>query len=292
MNLNQLALFHAVAQEGSVSRGAEKLCISQPAVSKQLREFEKSLGVALFHRLSSGVRLTEAGTLLFEYSNKLFTLEKEAENALQELRALERGRLIVGASTTIGTHILPAVCAQFGAKYPKIELHLEISNSDDVQRRLIAGEIDLGLSEGVVSSPEIEVETFAHDEIVAIVAHQHELTRAEVVTVDDLLRFSILLRERGSGTRAVVEAVFAARGITLQPTMSLGSSGAIVRAVSDGVGVAFVSRLAIEGETRLRVLDVPDLQIVRPLQRLRVRGRYEARVAREFARMLRTLPFN
>src|SRR5689334_3520995 len=121
MNINHLAIFHAVAEEGSVSRGASRLHISQPAVSKQLRGLERSLGVALFHRLSKGVQLTEAGALLAGYARNLFTLEREAENALAELRSLERGRLTIGASTTIGNYLLPTVCAAFREAHPGIE---------------------------------------------------------------------------------------------------------------------------------------------------------------------------
>src|SRR5690606_5268382 len=97
MNLNQLAIFHAVAREGNLTRAAEVLRISQPAVSKQLLALEKSLGTALFHRLSKGVQLTESGQLLLEYSARLFALETEAERALAELRELQRGRLVIGA---------------------------------------------------------------------------------------------------------------------------------------------------------------------------------------------------
>ena len=286
MNLNQLALFHAVAQESSVSRGAEKLHISQPAVSKQLRDFEKSLGVALFHRLSSGVKLTEAGTLLFEYSTKIFELETETEHALDELRVLERGRLVVGASSTIGTYILPPICAQFSEKYPKIELHVEIFNTAEVQRRLVENTIDVGLSEGLIHFAEIEADAFAWDEIVAVASPSLGLYNREV-SLDELLRHPIILRERGSGTREVVEQVFASRGIILQPSMSLGNTQAILRAVEANVGLGFVSRLAAESAPQLQVLDVADFQIKRAFQRLKLRGKYESRAAREFVRILR-----
>ena len=292
MNLNQLALFHAVAQEGSVSRGAGVLHISQPAVSKQLRDFEKSLGVALFHRLSSGVQLTQAGALLFEYSTKIFALETEAEQALDELRVLERGCLVVGASSTIGTYLLPEVCAQFGAKYPKIELHLEIFNTQEVQRRLVENEIDVGLGEGLTLFPEIEAEPFAWDEIVAVVSRDHVLATSESIEVEELIHHPILLRERGSGTRDVVQQAFVAQGIALQPSMSLGSTEAIKRAVASGVGVAFVSRLALKLEAEpLRIVELRSqnvaFKILRPLQRLRIKGRYESRAAREFVKTLR-----
>ncbi len=290
VNLNQLAIFHAVAKENSVSRGAERLHISQPAVSKQLREFEKSLGVALFHRLSTGVRLTEAGELLRDYATRIFDLEQEAEHALDELRVLERGRLVVGASSTIGTYLLPQVCAQFGAKYPKIELHLEIANTEEVQRRLVENKVDVALSEGLILFSELESDAFGWDEIVLIAAPDHALLQSGLVEVEALLSYPIILRERGSGTRAVVQQAFASRGILLQPSMSLGSTQAILRAVAAGVGIAWVSRLAIADELEHKTLAVApmrDFKIIRALQRLKLKGKYESRAAREFVRMLR-----
>ncbi len=286
MNLNQLAIFYAVAKESSVSRGAERLHISQPAVSKQLREFEKSLGVALFHRLSSGVRLTEAGELLLDYASRIFSLETEAENALDELRVLERGRLVVGASSTIGTYLLPQICAQFSQKYPRIELHLEIANTEEVQRKLVENKIDVGLSEGLMHFPELEADAFAWDEIVAVAGVSDVIP--PTIEVEDVLQYPLILRERGSGTREVVQQAFAARGILLQPSMSLGSTQAILRAVAANVGIAFVSRLAIENDLSIRVLEIRDFKIRRSLQRLKIKGRYESRAAREFVRLLRS----
>jgi DNA-binding transcriptional LysR family regulator len=290
MNINHLAIFHAVAEEGSLTRAAERLHISQPAVSKQLRELEKSLGMALFHRLSKGVRLTEGGELLAGYARNMFALEAEAEHALSELRGLERGRLTVGASTTIGTYLLPTVFTRFKQRYPRIELNLEIANTEEIQRRLLDNSIDLALSEGYVHASDLQAEVIAWDEIVAIAAPDHPLLNQQKVTAQTLCEYSFVAREPGSGTRAVAEAALQEKGILLQPTMSLGSSEAVKRAVITGAGWALLSRLALDLELEtgaLIIVPVEDLSIQRPLHRLRQRGKYESRAAREFVRMLR-----
>src|SRR5580700_2167879 len=139
MNLNHLAIFHAVAETRGISLGAERLHISQPAVSKQIQELERSLGTKLFDRIPRGVRLTESGELLAGHARRLFALEAEAETALGELRGLERGRLAVGASLTIGVYLLPDVLAKFHQRYPGIELAVDIANTDEVQTRLLDG---------------------------------------------------------------------------------------------------------------------------------------------------------
>ncbi len=187
MNFNHLAIFLAVAETGNLTRAAERLHISQPAVSKQLRELEKSLGMALFHRLSKGVRLTEGGEVLLDYARQIFALEHEAERALNELRHLERGHLSIGASTTIGVYLLPEICAQFRAAFPGIEVNLEIANTQEIQKRLLNNELDLGLTEGFITSPEIQAEILGEDEIIAIAAPQNEFLKAKNLSIVQLL---------------------------------------------------------------------------------------------------------
>ena len=290
MNLNHLAIFHAVAEEGSVTRAAERLRISQPAVSKTLRDLERSLGMALFHRLSKGVELTEAGEILRGYARQIFELESEAGRALSELRSLERGRLAIGASTTIGVYLLPEICARFRSTFPGIEVHLEIANTAQIQRRLLRNELDLSLTEGFLAAPEIQAEILGHDEIVCIAPPGHALLREKNLPVARLLREPLLWREAGSGTRAVVEQALAELGLSAPALLSLGSTEAIKRTVAAGTGFAFVSRLTVESELQsgaLAMLPLADFAVRRPLQRLRVKGKYEGLAVREFLRMLR-----
>ncbi len=290
MNIHQLAVFHAVAEQGSLTRAAALLFISQPAVSKQLRELERSLGMALFHRLSTGVRLTEAGELLLGYSRQIFALEHEAESALRELHNLERGRLRIGASTTVGTYILPPACATFGRQYPRVELALDIDNSRAIIERLRAGRIDLALVEGPIAEDEFVRDEIGRDEIVPIASPFHPLGCLKGIPFERLAEQPMLLREEGSGTRAVVAEAFESRGLAPQVKMTLGNTEAIKRAVAAGVAMAWVSRLAVEDEVKagtLKVLGGRDVAIERPLFRLRVPGRYESRAVREFLRLLR-----
>lgn len=289
LNRNHLALFHAVAEEGSFSRGAERLFVSQPAVSKQIAELEASLKTRLFDRLPKGVRLTEAGEVLAGYARRMATLEEETERALAELQGLERGRLVVGASLTIGAYVLPEVFGAFRRRYPGIELHLEIANTETIQRLLIEGALDIGLTEGFVEAPELEAQVFWEDELVAIAPPDHPLLREAPVTAARLCREPLVLREVGSGTRAVVERALAERGLAARAVMSLGSTEAIKGAVAAGVGLAVVSRLtlSLELETgRLAAVPLSDLTLRRPLHRLRGRGRHESQAARAFHALL------
>ncbi len=289
MNLNHLAIFYAVARESSVTLGAERLHISQPAVSKQLQELERALGTPLFDRLPRGVRLTEAGELLEGYARRLFGLEAEAEAALADLRGLARGTLAVGASMTIGGYLLPDILARFHQKYPGIALHLEIANTEEVQQRLMDGTLDVGLTEGFLEHPELEAAVFREDEMVVIAPPGHPLFSEEPVTAARLCLEPFLVREEGSGTRAVVDRAFADRGLALRPVMSLGNIEAIKRAAAAGAGIAMVSALSVGLEQEagtLAVVAVSDLSVRRPLHRLHLRGKHQSHAARAFLELL------
>jgi len=294
MNLNHLAIFHAVAGEQSISRGAERLCISQPAASRQLGEFERKVGTPLFDRLPRGVRLTQAGALLFDYSRRLFALEAEAEAALAELRGLERGHLSIGASLTIGDYLLPALLAGFQQRHPQLTVSLEIANTAEIQSHLQSGSLDMGLTEGFADDPALQVHVFGHDLLVAIAPPDHPLAlaaqRGDIVTPRQFSQARLVAREAGSGTRAVVEQQFARLGLSLAPRMSLGSIEAVKRAVAAGAGVAVVSALAVQSEReagQLVVVPLDGLIIRRPLHRLGLRGKHQSRAAQAFADALR-----
>lgn len=296
MNLNHLAVFHAVAEEGGVSRGAERLCVSQPAVSKQVRELEAALGLKLFDRLPRGVRLTQAGEVLAGHARRLFAVEADAERAIAELKGLSRGSLRVGASLTIGVYLLPEILGAYRKLHPGIDLELEIANTQVIQQKLRENALDVALTEGFVETGEpknelddLEAEIFHRDELVAVVPPGHRLLSEEVVTAAQFCAEPFLMRETGSGTREVVERALAQVKVVVHPTMSLGSTEAIKRAVTAGLGVAIISRLALSTELAaglLQVVALSNLRIERPLHIVRLRGKSESHAARAFFKLL------
>ncbi|MGC3989970.1 MAG: LysR family transcriptional regulator [Chthoniobacteraceae bacterium] len=291
MNRNHLALFHLVAQAGSISRGAQLAHISQPAVSKQLAELEDALGVRLLERLPRGCKLTEAGTLLADYARRWRGVEDEAERALSEYLGLKRGRLAIGASMTIGGYLLPGMVATFHQRFPAIELQLEIANTHHIQQALLGGEIELGMTEGPIENDELESTVFFKDELVAIAPAGHPLLQKKTVTAQELSREPFILREEGSGTRAIVEQTLHRKGIQLKPVLSLASPEAIKNAVAAGIGVAVVSRLIVELELQtgvLGIISMKDLTIQRPLHLQRVRSRSESPAMKKFLSVLKT----
>jgi DNA-binding transcriptional LysR family regulator len=289
MNLNHLAIFHAVAQAGSMTLGAERLDISQPAVSKQVHELERALGVHLFDRIGRRVRLSQAGQTLADYARRLFALAHEAEGALADVRAVGRGRLVVGSSTTIGSYLLPGVVAAFWRRHPGIELLVEIENTEQVHRRLVGLELDIGLTEGFVEEADLRAEVFHRDELVVIASASHRLAGKSRVSVSALQEEPFILREPGSGTRAVEERALTRMKLPIRVAMALGSTEAIKRVVAAGVGLAVVSRLSVQAECAagtLAVLPVAGLRMERPLHLVRRKGRRDGPALQAFCAVL------
>jgi len=289
MNLNHLRVFASVARHGSMTRAARELRVSQPAVSKQLSDLEQDLATPLVDRLPRGVRLTAAGELLFTHAQRILQAERSAEQELAELQNLGRGRLAVGASTTIGSYLVPSLFGELRRSHPGIELDLEIANTAGVQEAVLDNRLDLGLIEGFVASDALVVETLAGDEMVAIAAPSHAALGRAPLRASDLLELPVLMREHGSGTRDVIEAVLAARGVELKPIMSLGSTEALKNAVLHGLGIAIVSQLTVEHELRsgrLAELTFSDLRIRRDLYLVTLKGKRQSPAAAAFGELL------
>ena len=291
INLNQLRVFKAIFEEQSITAAARRLRISQPAVSKQLAELESSLGTALVDRLPRGIRLTQAGELLQHHARRIFRAEEDAELDLAQLLGLGRGRLSVGASTTIGSYLVPRVFGDFHAKHPGVALELEIGNTTAVQSAVSEGRLDLGFTEGLVAGESLDVSVFAYDEMAFILSPAHPWAEHGLIGLDELAQIPLIARERGSGTRAVIEAALDKLGFEWEPAMSLGSTEAVKVAVAQGLGAAFVSRITVELELRCGALvEVPvsGVTIRRALHRVQQRGKHPTAAATAFLRILET----
>jgi DNA-binding transcriptional LysR family regulator len=264
----QLSAVLAVAEEGSFVRAAERLMVSQPAVSLQVKELETALGLTLFDRLPRMTRPTEAGLLLADYSRRIQGIRTDAANAMAELNGLRRGRLAVGATLTIGAYLLPELLGRFRRAYPNIDLELAVANTEHIQQRLRDFTLDVGFTEGDPAGEGLQSTVFAEDELIAIVPPGHALLREKRVTAKMFCAYPLIARESGSGTRAVAERALASRGVTAKPALVLPQAEAMMRCVAEGLGVAIISRLAAQRDLaseRLMQVKLTDLTIRRPL---------------------------
>lgn len=289
INLNQLRVFKAIFEEQSITAAARRLRISQPAVSKQLAELESALGAPLVDRLPRGIRLTQAGEIVQYHARRIFRAEEDAEQALAELMGLGRGRLSVGASTTIGSYLVPRVFGDFHQAHPGVGLELEIANTATIQSAVAEGRVDLGLTEGLVAGESLDVSVFAHDEMILIVSPRHPWAAQYSITPSMLRDTPLLARERGSGSRDVIEAELAKLGVEVEPAMSLGSTEAVKNGVAQNLGAAFVSRITVELELHVGVLAevrVEGISIRRALHRVTQRGKHPSVATTAFLQTL------
>jgi DNA-binding transcriptional LysR family regulator len=288
MNLNHLRVFHTVAGAGSITAAARALHVSQPAVSKQLADLEDALGARLVDRLPRGVRLTTAGRTLVEHAARIFGIEHTAEAELAALRGVRRGQLAIGASTTVGSYLVPRVFGALQRQYPELRLELQIGNTAAIHDLVRHATVELGLTEGL-TEPGLAAHVFDHDEMVAITAPGDPVLARAPLTAKDLVALPFVMRERGSGTRDVIEAAFARMRLSIEPVMALGSTEAVKNAVAAGLGVAMVSRLTVERELATGVLaaiEISDLAVRRALHLVELRGVSRSPAAARFIDLL------
>jgi DNA-binding transcriptional LysR family regulator len=266
MTIRQLEVFLAIAHARSFSRAAERIHLSQPTLSEHTRELEVELGVKLFVRHSRSVSLTEAGRVFEDYATPVVATLAAAKHAITELDGLKRGSLVVGASTTPGTYVLPARIARFREQYPGITVALRIGNSRMVQERVRDGDMDVAVIGGHVLGPtERCVAAGILDELQLVVPPDYPV-KTGGLSPERLASERLLIREEGSATRQATERALRQAGVTLRPAMELDHTETIKRAVMAGLGVAFVSRYAVEDELRtgrLRALTVRRMKIRR-----------------------------
>jgi DNA-binding transcriptional LysR family regulator len=291
LNLHLLRLFATVARHRSFSRAADALHLSQPAVSKGVRDFEAQIGNRLLERGGSGgVSLTEAGRGLMRHAATLFAAERAAEEELTALRGLQRGTLSLGASTTVATYHLPPVLGAFHKQHPEIELRLSSANTHTIVEMLNARELDIALVEGRVADPNIDVLPWREEAMVLIAAPDHRLARVSAPIGREALNDEIVLvREPGSGTRGVVLDALEAHRIVPRLIVEIGSTEAIKQIVAGGFGIAIVSVAAAADQLALGkvvVLTVRDFAVRRMLSRLSLPSRQPSSSARTFNALL------
>lgn len=291
LNLHHLRIFARVAELGGFSLAATSLRLSQPAVSKSVRELERQLQTTLFDRSLGAHALTETGVALFTRARELFAVERAAEEELRTIRGLESGILRVGASTTIATYLLPRYLSRFRAAHPKITLRVWAANTRQIADAFLERRFDIALVEGPVEDRRIEIHPWQRDELAIIAPPDHPLARKRSVVLADLVNAQFIVRERGSGTREVATEALSAVGVTMPIVLVLGSTEAIKQAVGAGMGLAIVSRAAIGDQIALRrivTLSVCGLSFPRLLNELRLAGSAPSAAATAFRRTIRT----
>lgn len=272
ITLRQLEVFAEVLKSGSTTQASVMLALSQSAVSAALTDLEGQLGVQLFDRVGKRLVVNEHGRLL--YPRALALLEQTTE--IEQLFREDNGAIRVYASSTIGNYILPAMIARYRQDFPDLPLELSVGNSQDVINAVLDFRVDIGLIEGPCHSTEIISEPWLEDELVVFAAPSSPLTQGSV-TLDQLAASPWILRERGSGTRELVDYLLLSHLPRFQMAMELGNSEAIKHAVRHGLGISCLSRRVIAEQLQAGTLSevpVPLPRLVRTLWRVHHRQKH------------------
>ncbi|QNB48052.1 LysR family transcriptional regulator [Thermanaerosceptrum fracticalcis] len=282
IGMKHLQAFVTVVREKSFSRAAEVLYQTQPALSKQVKALENYLGAVLLDRSEKEVTLTDAGALFYPEAKRILDTLTQAKGAIAELQGLKRGKLSLGASTLPGEYLLPALVGKFRKIYPGIDVEIKVADTREIINALKSGEVQIGFLGAPPVEPIFEAYPFSEDRII-LIAPPHYPDR-----VTDLSWDQLILREKGSGTRQVVEEFFKQQGRSVEKTagaMEIGSTRAIINAVAAGWGFSFVSHWAAEEALLLgKVKEIP--YVAQGIQRLiycaRVLNHYHGCTAQAF----------
>ena len=272
--LQQLRILKALAAEKSFTKASEFLYISQPSLSNQIKILEKNLNISLIHRKRNEIFLTENGKVFLQYSERILALCEESCRALIDLKNGERGNLIVGASQTIGTYLLPRVLALFAQNYPQIDIKVQVNSTRIIAKNIINREIDLAIVGGKIPNElakNLIIENFVEDEFSLIIPKSHPFAIKNMITKEDLYNLNFITLNSNSTIRKFIDTILIQNRIEtkqLKIIMQLNSIEGIKTAVSLGLGAAFMSSAAIEKEIELKtikILKIDNIKITRTL---------------------------
>ncbi len=255
MNFTQLRAFDMVAREGSFSKAAAQLGLTQPALTIQVKALEEAYGVRLFDRTGRMVKPTADGAALFDVTRRLFAVEEEAQELLAASHELRRGHLRVAAD---GPHIVMGMFARFRRRHPDVRLLVTLGNTASVRQSLLDQHVDIGILPGIENDPTfVSVSLWKHSPVL-IVPHGHPWAKRKSVTVADLDGQPLLLREEGSNTQRQLDAALRRANAKPDVVLELGSREAVLGAVAAGLGLGVVWKVEATGDRRFQMIDIDD----------------------------------
>jgi DNA-binding transcriptional LysR family regulator len=280
----QLQVFESVARQQSFTRAAKELHLSQPAVSMQIKQLGGVVGLPLFEQLGKQIHLTEAGSVMLQFSRRIAGDLREAEEAIEELKGVESGRLRVSVATTVN-YFAARLLSRFCNQYPGVRVSLDVTNRQAVLHQLEENSVDIVLMGQPPGGLELEAEAFMDNPLVVIAPPNHLLSSRRRIPLSALARETFLIREPGSGTRSAMERFFADKGIAPRISVEMTSNEAIKQSVEAGLGLGVVSNHTVElecGAGRLKVLDVRSFPIKRKWYLVHRRGKRLSAAANAF----------
>jgi DNA-binding transcriptional LysR family regulator len=258
-SLNSLMTFHKVAKHKSFSKAAEELYISQPAVTKHIRNLELKAGMRLIQRGRGGFALTEAGKALYRHTQKISSHLMEIENVLGSLQKDHHGFLKIGTTESYSKCLMPKVLSGFQSSFPAIKISLDVGNSEEIEKNLSTYRNDLAVIGVTKVSPKFEFIPFLKEELVLIVSPEHPLSKRKSVSLKELEAYPLIIRAKGSTTRRILLKAFKESDIHPSLLVEAGSSEFIKQWVSEGKGVSVIVKRIVEDEGKRGIVRIVPL---------------------------------
>jgi DNA-binding transcriptional LysR family regulator len=264
----RIVTFLTVAAVKNFSKTAEILHITQPAVSQHIKYLEENYNVKLFDKKKKPIALTEEGRLLHKYALDMYRLNRTAENEIRNSSAIVK-KYHIGATMTIGGYVLPRIIGMHKRTFPNIDIMLYVDNTEGIIKRLIRGEIMMGVIEGPFDRRKFDFAKFKDDELILAVSPEHQFAMEKSVSIERILSDKLILREKGSGTRKIFENELVKNGFILKDEMiymEIGNINALVSLVESNLGCTIISREAVKESLKAGTLieiEISDLKIFR-----------------------------
>lgn len=250
MNFRKLKIFYETAIHLNMTKVAKDMYISQPSISQSINELESELGAKLFDRIGKKLFLTHEGEVFLNYTRRILNLYDEGVKTIREFNVNGKGKIVIGASTTIGIYILPEIIKEFSSKYKDIEISLIIENTKNIEKLILENKVDFAYVEGDVHSDEIRKEVVWKDELVFICGDKNDLRNYKKIDGKVLENQKLIMREDGSGTREHTELFLKKNKIKFTTFLELGNTEAIKKTVEANLGVGCLSYRVVEDKVK------------------------------------------
>ncbi len=286
----ELHVFVTVVEKANFSHAAEVLHITQPAVSRYIKNLESKMNAKLLERNNKMVQMTKAGEIVYHHAKEILSLYEKMNVLVADLMSQPSGKLSIGASYTFGEYILPHIIATIRAEFRQINPSIMIGNTREIVHQVASRHIDVGIIEGKMTDEHVAMERFSVDSLVVVVSAGHPLAQKEVVSFSDLEDETWIVREQGSGTREATEQMFADHRFTPGSVMEFGSTQIIKESVEAGLGVSFLSTWTIRKELALgtlKVLDLPGFPVQRQFTLVTQDTQFQTKAMEVFLRVLK-----
>ncbi|MBM4340448.1 MAG: LysR family transcriptional regulator [Deltaproteobacteria bacterium] len=254
MNFHQLKSFYFAVKYGSLSAAADALYITQPAVTKQIQQLQATYGVKLLNRFGKKMVPTDAGEVLFDFADKIFQFESQAEESLRDFQQRKSGRLRIHASESFGAYYLPFIINLFRKKYPKIRISVNIFPNQEIVENTVKLENDMGFISYPIEHKKLLAQEILEDRLVLIVPSTHPLAKKRLLEPRQLDGQSIVMHERGSASREIVDGFIKRHNISVSIPLELSNNEAIKRAVEEGIGLSLISEHVVKEEVKRKKL--------------------------------------